>query len=167
MSADEIAKAFIPHYYNLFDTNREGLFSLFRNESQLTFEGDGPKTGAPAIMEKLRALPPVTYSVESFHGPRRHRRRRSDGAETFAHTGPAPGPNDRDAALDESERDPRLLHREHSCGAGEAPKVLGGVPARGIRAGPVLPAQRDVPIQLLVGSCTLTGRVQLRHAFVF
>ena len=64
MSADEIATAFIPHYYNLFDTNREGLVSLFRNESQLTFEGDGPKTGAPAIMEKLRALPPVTYSVE-------------------------------------------------------------------------------------------------------
>ena len=31
MSADDVAKAFIPHYYNLFDTNREGLAALFRN----------------------------------------------------------------------------------------------------------------------------------------
>ncbi|KAH8064496.1 hypothetical protein JL722_1372 [Aureococcus anophagefferens] len=54
MSADEVAKAFIPHYYNLFDTNREGLVSLFRETSSLTFEGDGPKTGVAQIMEKLR-----------------------------------------------------------------------------------------------------------------
>lgn len=59
MSADEVAKAFIPHYYNLFDTNREGLVSLFRETSSLTFEGDGPKTGVAQIMEKLRGLPPA------------------------------------------------------------------------------------------------------------
>ena len=59
MSADDVAKAFIPHYYNLFDTNREGLVSLFRETSSLTFEGDGPKTGVAQIMEKLRGLPPA------------------------------------------------------------------------------------------------------------
>ena len=59
MSADEVAKAFIPHYYNLFDTNREGLVSLFRETSSLTFEGDGPKTGVAQIMEKRRGLPPA------------------------------------------------------------------------------------------------------------
>jgi len=60
MSADEVANAFIPHYYNLFDTNREGLVSLFRETSSLTFEGDGPKTGVAQIMEKLRTLPPAS-----------------------------------------------------------------------------------------------------------
>ena len=66
MSADDVAKAFIPHYYNLFDTNREGLAALFRNESQFTFEGDGPKAGAPAIMEKLRTLPPVQHQPQTI-----------------------------------------------------------------------------------------------------
>ena len=70
MSADDVAKAFIPHYYNLFDTNREGLASLFRNESQFTFEGDGPKAGAPAIMEKLRTLPPVQHQPQTIETQR-------------------------------------------------------------------------------------------------
>lgn len=65
-SADEIAKAFIPHYYNLFDTNREGLVSLFRETSTLTFEGDGPKTGCAQIMEKLRSLPPACIGAARF-----------------------------------------------------------------------------------------------------
>mmetsp|Transcript_36338 Transcript_36338/g.112436 ORF Transcript_36338/g.112436 Transcript_36338/m.112436 type:complete len:122 (+) Transcript_36338:187-552(+) len=66
MSADDVAKAFIPHYYNLFDTNRAGLVSLFRNESTLTFEGDGPKTGPAAIMEKFNALPPVQHQPQTI-----------------------------------------------------------------------------------------------------
>ena len=66
MSADDVAKAFIPHYYNLFDTNREGLVSLFRETSSLTFEGDGPKTGVAQIMEKLRGLPPVAHQPQTI-----------------------------------------------------------------------------------------------------
>ena len=72
MSADDVAKAFIPHYYNLFDTNREGLVSLFRETSSLTLEGDGPKTGVAQIMEKLRGLPPARDGPESGRGATRH-----------------------------------------------------------------------------------------------
>ena len=121
-SADDVAKAFIPHYYNLFDTNREGLASLFRNESQFTFEGDGPKAGAPAIMEKLRTLPPVQHQPQTIE------------------TQP----------LREPKCDPRLLHGQHPRRTGQAPQILRGVPARRVGAGPVLPAQRHLPIQLRV-----------------
>jgi hypothetical protein len=43
MSAEEIAKAFTAHYYQCFDSNREALSGLYRENSTLTFEGDGPK----------------------------------------------------------------------------------------------------------------------------
>mmetsp|Transcript_29463 Transcript_29463/g.88115 ORF Transcript_29463/g.88115 Transcript_29463/m.88115 type:complete len:123 (-) Transcript_29463:36-404(-) len=66
MAADDVAKAFIPHYYNLFDTNREGLVSLFRDTTSLTFEGDGPKVGPAAIMEKLRAMPQVAHQPQTI-----------------------------------------------------------------------------------------------------
>ena len=35
-------------------------------EGQFTFEGDGPKAGAPAIMEKLRTLPPVQHQPQTI-----------------------------------------------------------------------------------------------------
>mmetsp|Transcript_21468 Transcript_21468/g.85389 ORF Transcript_21468/g.85389 Transcript_21468/m.85389 type:complete len:118 (+) Transcript_21468:107-460(+) len=59
MSAEEVAKAFVKHYYACFDGNREQMVGLYRDHSLLTFEGDGPKRGSAQIMEKLRQLPPV------------------------------------------------------------------------------------------------------------
>ena len=119
IAATTVAKVFIPHYYNLFDTNREGLASLFRNESQFTFEGDGPKAGAPAIMEKLRTLP-------AQHQPQT--------IETQPST--------------TRTRILVLLHGQHPCGAGQAPQIPRSVPARRVGAGSALPAQRHLPIQL-------------------
>ncbi|KAJ1447638.1 hypothetical protein M885DRAFT_624188 [Pelagophyceae sp. CCMP2097] len=66
MSMDEVAKAFTTHYYQCFDSNREGLAGLYREGSSLTFEGDGPKIGPAAIMEKLRSMPPVQHNVTSM-----------------------------------------------------------------------------------------------------
>merc|ERR1712194_36052 len=47
--------AFAQHYYQLFDTNREGLAALFLNESMMTFEGE-QSAGTERIMQKLRSL---------------------------------------------------------------------------------------------------------------
>lgn len=142
MSADDVAKAFIPHYYNLFDTNREGLVALFRETSTLTFEGDGPKTGPAAIMEKLRALPPVPR--------RRHDRRVVAGARFCVPAARAPGvpesgrrdagpaqrPDDRDPAVREPERDPRLLHRANHGASRRRPFFFSRAASRGAAAAP-------------------------------
>lgn len=34
-----MAQAFTDHYYNTFDTNRQGLVGLYQDQSLLTFEG--------------------------------------------------------------------------------------------------------------------------------
>jgi len=55
-NANEIAKAFVQHYYNTFDTSRANLISLYQNDSMLTFEGQtfqGPQN----IVNKLLSLP--------------------------------------------------------------------------------------------------------------
>ena len=113
MSADEVAKAFIPHYYNLFDTNREGLVSLFRETSSLTFEGDGPKTGVAQIMEKLRGLPPARDGAtrKLVRVARAHARSpRPSTVPRARRAGRAPAADHRVPAVREPERDPRLLH---------------------------------------------------------
>ncbi len=38
MSAEEVAKAFVGHYYNTFDTNRAGLASLYQPVSVMTWD---------------------------------------------------------------------------------------------------------------------------------
>ncbi|KAH8071428.1 hypothetical protein JL721_4406 [Aureococcus anophagefferens] len=83
MSADEVAKAFIPHYYNLFDTNREGLVSLFRETSSLTFEGDGPKTGVAQIMEKLRGCRRRATARRNSFAPRARARSTPSGRRPY------------------------------------------------------------------------------------
>jgi len=53
---EDIAKAFVNHYYGLFDSNRASLAGLYQDHSMLTFEGEkyqGPKN----ILEKLVNLP--------------------------------------------------------------------------------------------------------------
>ncbi|KAF4441692.1 nuclear transport factor 2 [Fusarium austroafricanum] len=53
---EEVAKQFVEFYYNTFDTNRQGLSALYRDQSMLTFESSA-SLGAQAIGEKLVGLP--------------------------------------------------------------------------------------------------------------
>merc|ERR1711976_430446 len=56
-NAQQIANAFIQHYYQVFDSrNYQNLANLYQESSMLTFEGD-TFTGPKAIVEKLSALP--------------------------------------------------------------------------------------------------------------
>ncbi|KAF3761465.1 hypothetical protein M406DRAFT_323872 [Cryphonectria parasitica EP155] len=52
----EVATQFVPFYYNTFDGNREGLASLYRDNSMLTYESTSV-VGVAAIVEKLKNLP--------------------------------------------------------------------------------------------------------------
>ena len=51
-----VARAFVDHYYHLFDTNRAALFSLYDQTSMLSFEGQKVQ-GAKEISQKLTQLP--------------------------------------------------------------------------------------------------------------
>ncbi|EOD20953.1 hypothetical protein EMIHUDRAFT_430104, partial [Emiliania huxleyi CCMP1516] len=51
----EISKAFCQHYYNVFDTDRAKLQTLYQDGSMLTFE-DAQFMGMQAIMTKLTTL---------------------------------------------------------------------------------------------------------------
>jgi len=50
-----VGNAFVRHYYQLFDTQRNVLASLYRDSSKLTFEKD-IFVGQAAIMGKLSSL---------------------------------------------------------------------------------------------------------------
>ena len=56
MDPDQLARAFVEHYYTTFDANRAGLASLYQDESMLTFEGQKIQ-GSPNIVAKLTSLP--------------------------------------------------------------------------------------------------------------
>lgn len=49
----EVASQFVPFYYTTFDTNREGLASLYRDTSMLTYES-ASVMGVAAIVDKLK-----------------------------------------------------------------------------------------------------------------
>ncbi|XP_008803212.1 nuclear transport factor 2B [Phoenix dactylifera] len=51
-----VAKAFVNHYYHLFDTNRAALAPLYHHTSMLSFEGQKIQ-GAEEIGQKLAQLP--------------------------------------------------------------------------------------------------------------
>jgi hypothetical protein len=56
MDPDAVAKAFVDHYYQTFDTNRPALVGLYQETSMLTFEGHKFQ-GPAAIAGKLGSLP--------------------------------------------------------------------------------------------------------------
>ncbi|CAI0381265.1 unnamed protein product [Linum tenue] len=56
MDPDAVAKAFVDHYYSMFDSNRAGLASLYEDGSMLTFEGQKIQ-GSQNIVAKLTSLP--------------------------------------------------------------------------------------------------------------
>ncbi|RJE20936.1 nuclear transport factor [Aspergillus sclerotialis] len=51
-----VAQQFVQFYYQTFDTARQNLAGLYRNESMLTFETNSVQ-GVQAIIEKLTSLP--------------------------------------------------------------------------------------------------------------
>ncbi|KAJ3671478.1 hypothetical protein LUZ60_007557 [Juncus effusus] len=53
---DIVAKAFVDHYYNIFDSNRASLSSLYNPSSNLSFEGQ-KIFGVEEIHLKLTGLP--------------------------------------------------------------------------------------------------------------
>jgi hypothetical protein len=53
---EAVAKEFVDHYYNTFDTNRGNLAGLYRDNSMLSFES-AQSLGAASIIEKLVSLP--------------------------------------------------------------------------------------------------------------
>jgi hypothetical protein len=55
-SFEDVAKQFIEFYYNTFDTDRNQLNSLYRDQSMLTFESSSV-LGVSSIVEKLVGLP--------------------------------------------------------------------------------------------------------------
>ena len=47
-----VGKQFVEHYFNTFDTNREGLVPLYSQDSMMTYEGE-QLLGVQSIVEKL------------------------------------------------------------------------------------------------------------------
>eukprot|EP00775_Hariotina_reticulata_P012970 gene12970-13099_t len=54
--AEAVGKAFLQYYYQLFESNRAGLATLYQDASMLTFEGQKFQ-GPQAIIGKLAQLP--------------------------------------------------------------------------------------------------------------
>merc|ERR1711924_106706 len=51
----KVSEQFVQHYYQTFDTNRQGLQSLYMEHSMMTWEGEQFQ-GAAAIMNKFTNL---------------------------------------------------------------------------------------------------------------
>jgi hypothetical protein len=64
---NKVGEAFVKHYYTLFDSNRSQLAPLYRDQSMMSFEGDGFQ-GANNIVGKLVALPfqKIAHSIKSL-----------------------------------------------------------------------------------------------------
>mmetsp|Transcript_49221 Transcript_49221/g.73198 ORF Transcript_49221/g.73198 Transcript_49221/m.73198 type:complete len:122 (+) Transcript_49221:76-441(+) len=65
MSAEDVAKAFVQHFYQTFDTNADGLAGLYQPTSMLTFEGTQLQ-GSQNIMGKLKSVGSVKHTVKSL-----------------------------------------------------------------------------------------------------
>lgn len=64
MSAEDVAKAFVQHFYQSFDTNAESLRGLYNPSSMMTFEGQQFQ-GTDAIIGKLKGVGQVRHQVKS------------------------------------------------------------------------------------------------------
>eukprot|EP00947_MAST-08B_sp_MAST-8B-sp1_P003175 g3175.t1 len=63
VQAEEVAKAFVTHYYTTFDSDRSALAGLYQDNSTLTFEGEQFR-GPAAIVGKITAIPAQTIKHE-------------------------------------------------------------------------------------------------------
>eukprot|EP01120_Amphizonella_sp_Union-15-10_P004256 TRINITY_DN1488_c0_g1_i1.p1 TRINITY_DN1488_c0_g1~~TRINITY_DN1488_c0_g1_i1.p1 ORF type:complete len:124 (-),score=20.10 TRINITY_DN1488_c0_g1_i1:87-458(-) len=64
---EDVARAFVNHYYTTFDTNRSNLATLYKSESMLSFEGEKFQ-GQHAILKKITELPfqSVKHAIVTF-----------------------------------------------------------------------------------------------------
>jgi len=63
---EDIGKAFLQHYYNLFDgPERQSLMNLYQDHSMFTFEGDKLQ-GRNNIMQKLLSLGHVKHNINTM-----------------------------------------------------------------------------------------------------
>eukprot|EP01023_Acetabularia_acetabulum_P040681 TRINITY_DN3947_c0_g1_i1.p2 TRINITY_DN3947_c0_g1~~TRINITY_DN3947_c0_g1_i1.p2 ORF type:complete len:144 (-),score=6.21 TRINITY_DN3947_c0_g1_i1:340-708(-) len=64
---NQVANAFVQHYYNTFDNNRPGIVGLYAEQAMLTFEGQ-QIAGNQAIQQKLLSLPfqKCTHKIASL-----------------------------------------------------------------------------------------------------
>eukprot|EP00602_Paraphysomonas_sp_CaronLab_P000424 CAMPEP_0185017326 /NCGR_PEP_ID=MMETSP1103-20130426/289_1 /TAXON_ID=36769 /ORGANISM="Paraphysomonas bandaiensis, Strain Caron Lab Isolate" /LENGTH=122 /DNA_ID=CAMNT_0027546675 /DNA_START=66 /DNA_END=434 /DNA_ORIENTATION=+ len=65
MSADEVASAFIQHYYSTLDSNPGALSGLYQPQSTLSFEGN-KFVGPQSICEKLVSLGKLEHNSSAF-----------------------------------------------------------------------------------------------------
>eukprot|EP00977_Amphora_coffeiformis_P003336 scaffold620_cov169-Amphora_coffeaeformis.AAC.6 len=65
MSAEEVAKAFVQHFYGAYASNPAQLASLYSPNSMLTFEGQ-QHMGSEAIIGKLTSVGKVQHDVKSM-----------------------------------------------------------------------------------------------------
>ena len=56
---------FVKHFYQVFDTNRGELKTLYTNDSMLTFEGEQYQ-GVENILQKFASFGNVTHAIKSF-----------------------------------------------------------------------------------------------------
>jgi hypothetical protein len=68
LHSPEISKAFVQHYYQMFDTNRPALQSLYQEGSMLSFESE-QFMGIQAIMTKLTTLKFNTVQHQASASP--------------------------------------------------------------------------------------------------
>jgi hypothetical protein len=62
MSAEEVAHAFVQHYYSTLNSNVTALHGLYQSNSVLTFEGQRFE-GPDQIVGKLESLGPVEHNI--------------------------------------------------------------------------------------------------------
>ena len=62
---EAVGKQFVEHYYNVFDTDRNSLASLYSDGSMLTFEAE-QFMGSEGIMAKLGALPSIKHQITTI-----------------------------------------------------------------------------------------------------
>uniref|UniRef100_A0A7S0T157 Nuclear transport factor 2 n=2 Tax=Chromulina nebulosa TaxID=96789 RepID=A0A7S0T157_9STRA len=62
MSIEEIAAAFVSHYYGTFDVNPQGLASLYQPQSVATWEGE-KRQGPENIINKFISFGKVTHNI--------------------------------------------------------------------------------------------------------
>ncbi|GMH64300.1 hypothetical protein TL16_g04063, partial [Triparma laevis f. inornata] len=65
MSAQDVAQAFVQHYYTTRDSNPAALASLYQPGSNLTFEGN-MVTGGDAIAAKFQQIGQVKHNMKGM-----------------------------------------------------------------------------------------------------
>jgi len=65
MGSEEVAKAFVDHFYRTFDVDANSLAGLYNDQSMLTFEGTQMQ-GSANIMAKFKGVGAVKHSVKTM-----------------------------------------------------------------------------------------------------